>query len=227
MNSNLSRAGIIFALVALLATLFLDRSLSGISNGAEAPVVPVETLPLELADWKGRDLAEMGERTRGILKLDHYIKRLYSNSKGQQIFVYVGYWKKQSGEHQAAKHSPVTCLPSNGWKIFDPKKTFVENVNLNVNRLVGTFNSRSSVFYYWFFSGNETYLEEWKALIKIGLGNLLHGRSDGGIVEISTVMDKADGTLIKPEEVDKVLNDFMLHFYPPLKEMISSAKTPE
>ena len=209
-------------LALLVLTLVGSYQLTGQGISESVKPIEIEKLPYELGEWVGQDLAEMTARNRSILKLDSYIKRFYRNPAGQGIYVYIGYWKKQSGEHQAAKHSPVTCLPSNGWSIYNPEKNIVEveTKPFKVNQLTGSIKSKSSLFYYWFFNGQETYLEEWKALIKIGMGNLIHGRSDGGIVEISTAFEQANGRILKPNEVQEVLNNFMQSFKPELEKLM-------
>lgn len=212
-------------LVSCLSVLtFIMLQLSS-PGQASAPKQPLNapSLPYQIGNWKGQDLEGLGPREKQTLQLDSYIRRSYTNSLGQNVFVYVGYWQQQSGEHQAAKHSPVTCLPANGWKVYNPQKQRLQigPRALDFNRLDASFGSQSNVFYYWFFSGSEEYEKEWQALYRIALGNFLRGRADGGIVEISTVSTESGPQQAQPDEV---LESFLREFYPELRKLIEAVE---
>jgi EpsI family protein len=193
MNRYISKSGcIICLLVFSLSHLLYSLNASQVNSKEPGQIeadVKVEQIPLEFGEWVGRDVEGLGITSREILKLDRYIRRVYKNSSGDEVFLYIGYWKKQSGESQSAKHSPSICLPGNGWRVSAVQKDNVDLVNkpsLPVNTLVADIEGKRQLFMYWFFSGERTFAVEWKALLYIGLESYLHGRSDGGIVEIAT-----------------------------------------
>lgn len=212
--------GTAFALRTLLLHIPADE------KGVDAPL---ETLPYQLGEWRGQEGQVLGVREKEILQLDRHIQRIYTNQQNEHAAIYVGYWRKQSGEYQAAKHSPVICLPANGWKVFNPEAMQIpvtlngQETALTIKRLYGSFQGKGFIFYYWFFSGEKIYLHEWQALIQIALERFFHHRSDGGIVEISIPIELANGSEISPDHADAMAKDYIAQLYPPLHQLITAA----
>lgn len=235
MLKKLSLAGSIYASIILMLFLFLNFWISsstepllfslGITSDNSKqyllPHVSIENLPYKIGNWNGKDLPGLGAHEEQTLQLDSFVRRLYTNSQGQQIILYIGYWRKQSGEYQAAKHSPVTCLPANGWKLFNPRKIHLQDKNINIyaNELTASYNRDNSIFTYWFFQGEDTFPEEWKALYKIFLGHILHKRLDGGIVEISARLPDVNGGL---EKTQTAIKNFALNLVPTLQKELQT-----
>ena len=72
----------------------------------------------------------------------------------------------------------------------------------------------------WPVIGEKLYTEEWQSLFRISLQNLFAGRSDGGIIEVST---RLPAGLAQKEAVNKanqVIEDFVSEFYPQLEKLI-------
>lgn len=191
----------------------------------------VEELPMQIGSWRAKEGEELPKSSRDILKLDRYVRRSYTDTNGDEVFVYLGYWKHQSGDHQAAKHSPALCLPANGWKtsLVEPIEIPAEPA-IPANRLVGEINSNSSVFYYWFFGGDKFYRNESQALIVLALQNLLYGRSDGGIIEISTYIGASDqlGERTKTGRaiIERFLKDFVPEYQALMKKDAAAVRNP-
>ena len=213
LSGALSKSGSIFSLVYALAIFALGYGLETYSNQPAKAGFEIN-LPLKAGDWQGTELEGLGIREKNILRLDDHIRRTYKRSDGSSVFVYIGYWKTQSGDYQAAKHSPKTCLPSNGWNIVNTGSRLLDPENdLQVATITGEFKTSTKLtkhYNYWFFSGEEVFFKEWLALAKIVKEKLLHGRSDGGIVEIAaTAKDSSPESLA---EADQVLSDFYQTF---------------
>ncbi|MCB0360609.1 MAG: EpsI family protein, partial [Bdellovibrionales bacterium] len=200
--------------------------------GAHQPTqadVYVEQLPFTIGTWKGEETEGLGVRSREILQLDRFVRRMYRSDEKPPLFLYVGYWKQQNGEHQAAKHSPSVCLPSNGWTVSDKAHVELElasGAKLKVNRLVGSIEGQQSLFYYWFFSGEKTYWEEWQALVHLSLEKFLHGRSDGGLVEISIPLPRGGDRQAAIEDAQQTLKGFIDQLYPDLSYLIARPSAP-
>lgn len=223
MLAGIGKLGSIVAFCILSVTAMTAHYLEGKLERASKQDILIESLPLELGEWRGENLPGLGVRPREILRLDRALRRIYRNSKGDEVFIYIGYWSQQSGEHQAAKHSPAVCLPANGWRVSHRERRILrdtsdhqanESATLKVNSLLGELNHERSLFYYWFFSGEARYAEEWQALIYIVLETFLHKRSDGGIIELSARVPKAkevDQAIAKPK---RILEEFSEVFLP-------------
>lgn len=215
-----SIVSLVFLLLTTLCIFFLQNSISH----NEDNLIDIRKLPYQLGDWSGQDVANLDQRSQDTLKLDQYVRRIYKNQDGRQIFVYIGYWKKQSGDHQAAKHSPLLCLPGNGWKISDVNthdflvtNKIGESLTLTNSQLIGINKNYSALFSYWFFSGETIYHEETAALFNIIKQTILNKRSDGGIIELSI---DSPNTPQSMESSQKVLEEFVKIFYPELDKLI-------
>src|SRR5262249_52805998 len=152
--------------------------------------------------WSGKDGEAMELSSRETLQLDGYIRRDYSHEGDKSAFIYIGYWAHQGGEHQAAKHSPMMCLPANGWKVTSlaPIEVSLPSGNkVQISRVIGQYDNRYTVVYYFFFNGTEYYIHEWEALIRIAASALLGRRTDGGIVEISESISLAEAQKLQGE----------------------------
>ena len=223
---KVQRKGAAIALATiLLATLGFRHYLGAL---AQRPSIDIflEHLPRQLGQWQGQDTSGLDTRSQDILKLTKYIQRSYVNPQGQSVFVYVGYWQKQTGEYQAAKHSPELCLPSNGWTIErEPARALSfpgSQELLNAKRIIGESRGQSHLFYYWFFTGQKNYSEEWQALLTISLQNFFAGRSDGGIIEISTAVPSGESRVDAEKTASTTIESFVSEFYPALQKLIDN-----
>ena len=184
---KISKKGAVISACILLTTCLLGLLLERRLASATSQVAEIKTLPYQIASWSGFDTPGLGLRELDILKLSEFVTREYANKEEQKIALYIGYWEKQTSDHQAAKHSPSTCLPANGWKISEREAKVLtpESKPLKVSTIVADFKGKPYLFYYWFFSGETTYASESLALLNISLQSLIENRSDGGIIEFS------------------------------------------
>ncbi len=215
-------AGIAFITLLVLTAGFRTH----LALLADRPLanVAIENLPMNLGNWQGSEGAGLDIRSQETLRLTRYIKREYRNPAGKIILVYLGYWQKQSGDYQAAKHSPALCLPSNGWYI-EPPSVVPLYVNsdvpqFKVKRIQAQIKDDRYLFYYWFFTGEKNYAEEWRALLNISIQNFFRGRADGGIIEISTRLAGGESTESSYASADAAITDFIKNLQPFLQELI-------
>jgi len=202
--------GSIAALVLSLALLGAGYHLDNQIASGPASEFKID-LPINKDGWQGQDLEGLGLREKNILRLDQHIRRNYRRADGREVFIYIGYWENQSGDHQAAKHSPKTCLPSNGWVIQKNSSRLIDQERGHtVATLTAEFKNRLTHYNYLIFSGTEEFHQEAYALVKIIKNRMLEGRSDGGIVEIATSSETFSSEDIA--EADQVLQDFYQTF---------------
>jgi EpsI family protein len=212
------------AVAAILVCLFLVGTFSHarLVESNKLADIPLESIPKNLGEWEMIADSELDFRSKEILKLDRYIKRTYQHPSGTRAILYIGYWRQQTGDTQAAKHSPAICLPANGWSVSKNNEIPIEvnsskgTSTLAMKRLVASFRERPHAFYYWFFSGESEYNNEWLALFLNVYKKLTTGKSDGGIVEISIPIegDTPSGEIGSEEK--KLIDSFVKELYPAL-----------
>ncbi len=239
---QISKIGTIFALTALVATFFGTQHLQVALKTNSASSLAVESLPMAFGQWQGREEAELSQAHHNTLKLDRYVRRTYSSNTSQlapeleastrsnpttssnpaEVFVYVGYWRHQSSEHQAAKHSPLMCLPANGWKVSPTAEQTLKispNLSQPYRQISATLKGEETLFNYWFFSGDRIYTDEGFAIFYIIKEVFLNSRSDGGIVEISTPIRRSASRATALANAQATLDEFMREFVPELSRI--------
>ena len=226
---RISVGGALLACVLLGATIAARPLLVAKVDPNQLRAVPIDDLPMVIGSWHGRKDAPLDERSAAILQLDGAVKRVYRNSQGKELYVYIGYWKSQSGDNQAAKHSPVMCLPANGWTITQPAPWDVptshesEEAGLSsftASSLIADYKGHRSLFKYWFFSGEEMFRDETQALVKTSFGMLAGSRTDGGIVEVTVPIDDSIPKAQAEAEAEQLATDFTRGLYPALVRLI-------
>jgi EpsI family protein len=229
MSPLVSKLGALVSAAVILLFFGLTTALHTRGHGPGEFDVHLERLPITIGRWTGVEAEALSAKSHDILRLDQYIRRLYTSPEGTRVFVYIGYWAKQSGEHQAAKHSPLMCLPANGWKISSPEATQVEIPGgaQSARKLAGKIKNNDILFYYWFFSGEQTYVDETEALFHIMRETVVNARSDGGIVEISVDMDGSLSRIEAEAKAEGVLRDFVKDFSPALNSLLQQRRAPQ
>lgn len=224
---KINRFGGFIAVSVLLVFTLTVQGIKQKNENANVKTLNFSEFPKTLGEWKGEDSMDMDKRSLDVLQLTSYIRRMYYHPSGASVYLYIGYWDKQSGEHQAAKHSPALCLPSNGWitthlasNNLDSEKYKTQSP-IEARRVIGEKNRNKELFYYWFFAGKDYYSSEWYALIKLSLENILYGRSDGGIIEISSPMVGENN----PDKADETISLFLRDLVPYLDDQINSVET--
>lgn len=189
MSLALSSKGIILATILLAGAFFAVRLLPTAQEQRKLPDIHLEKLPMNLGGWIGKDADPLGIRAIDTLKFDSHLRRVYVNDQNQTIFLYIAYWKTQTGDYQAAKHSPLICLPANGWITHDAHLHNPASLGgLTVNALVGQSQAQSVLFNYWFRSRTKNYTQEWLAILMAAKDKILSGRNDGALIEVSSIL---------------------------------------
>src|SRR5262245_48854583 len=106
MNPKLSAVraslpGSIVCLLMLFPSLLFSYRVDDAVRRASGSGISLASLPRMLGQWRGEDTSKLDARSQDILRLDEYVRRVYKAPDGRSVFAYIGYWKRQSGEHQA------------------------------------------------------------------------------------------------------------------------------
>lgn len=212
---RISSAGSVCASVLLACGILLSMFVSARLEHRAIVDLPLEQFPSHIAGWTGGAGEAMELSSKEKLRLDRYVRRLYSKEGRRAVFLYVGYWRHQTGEYQAAKHSPVLCLPANGWTVARlGESTYTTPVGeaVRVNRVLGSMGGHKSLVYYLFFAGEDFYTQEWQSLLRITLRALLGVRTDGGIIELSMPISDEEKRVLETGGSIPELEEFLVQF---------------
>lgn len=104
----------IFTLGALALTLFALGTSYGLGKVpvAKPHLLPVETMPRQIGDWKAGEDRSVEAEVREKLPTARIVDRLYTNPQGQQIALML-----VTADERDDIHNPTICFPSQGWQI--------------------------------------------------------------------------------------------------------------
>lgn len=177
---------------------------------------PLNQVPAELASWRMVEEIPLETDVQELLKADDYLNRIYADSHGQQVSLYVAFFKTQ--QTGVAPHSPMVCLPGNGW-VPQAKGTIPLVVKgmtgpVKVNRYVVAKGDYKSVVLYWYQTHNRVIASEYAAKVFTVLDSIQYRRSDTSLVRVVVP------TVGSTERADKIAVAFAQGIFSPLREYL-------
>ena len=165
---------------------------------------PFSSFPAIVGSWKGQDETILGPDTLNMLKMSDYLMRRYVDADGRNMWLYIGYWQSQrrgSGDI----HSPKNCLPGGGWEPIEASRLDIPVAGhsrpISVNRYLIQKDNQMQVIIYWFQARGTIVAGELSAKIELVRGAILHNRTDGALVRLSSPVnegvDQTTGYLIQ------------------------------
>ena len=170
------------AVIVLLAAAFesaLPRA------EAPTPAAQLQSFPASLAGWSSQDVA-IEPRLVTAARVDSYLNRIYYRVPGEEIGLYVGYYKSQRAGDSV--HSPKNCLPGAGWQAvrssriaFTMRQSFTPEANLYI---VENEHLRYVVLY-WYQSHGHVIASEYRAKYQTMHDAIVLHRTDSALVRIT------------------------------------------
>lgn len=155
--------------------------------------VTLDPIPLQLGTWKGENLL-IAPRIIELLLPDEIIFRRYTSNNFIADFYGIFYLSQATNK---TFHSPLNCYPGSGWEIVDKSNITVRGkqfpqTSVNATKLTIQKGLNRRYLYYWFSAGEKTTGNEYKNKLLTVYNSLFNGRSDGGLIMVSTPISKAD-----------------------------------
>ncbi len=210
------RKPIYACLVLLLATLFASGL---VANRVE--VIPDRSrfvsFPTKIGGWDGHPSLLDAQVERG-LALDDYILSDYSESNGKVVNLYVAYYASQ---HGGKYHSPLVCIPGDGWSISSLNRTSY-GADRPINRVLIERNGSRQLVYYWYEErGRRTASEYWSRWYLM-YDAITMNRSDGALVRLVTPISSDESD----QDADNRLRLFIRALGPSLNRFLPSGDVP-
>jgi EpsI family protein len=182
-------------LIGLL--LLTTADLRWVSHGHPVPVrSDFGAFPTQLGEWSGKDLPDLSERTKEVLRADNYLLRDYRNDTAStQVNLFIVYYRSQrSGD---ALHSPKNCLPGGGWepvssgaiRIFSPDNP---DSGFRANHYVIEKDGVQQDVLYWYQAHGRRFASEYLGKIYLVWDGITKGRTDGALIRITAVRVPGD-----------------------------------
>lgn len=152
-------------------------------------------IPLAFGDWIGRDAPPLDPDVAATLAADRYVHRYYGlRRSGPEARVEMDlayYARPQAG---AAMHSPLNCLPGNGWQVIASAAVpaILGGQTGAARRLVVARGGDRVAMTYWFQNRGALVGNEYRQRLQL-LVNGLQGRpTDAALVRVMA-LDTPDG----------------------------------
>jgi EpsI family protein len=175
---------------------------------------PLSAMPRTIDGWQGQDQPPFDAETLRILAADDYLNRVYVDRYGHAAGLYVAFYASQrAGE---SIHSPLHCLPGNGWQpVSTSRVTLPANGQpVVVNRMVVQKSTLRQLVFYWFAGRGRTVASEYDNKLWLVWDGLRNGRSEGALVRITAPV-AGDETLAEATAVS-----FLQKTFDPLREVL-------
>jgi exosortase D (VPLPA-CTERM-specific) len=178
--------------------------------------------PARIESWLGHTSILDPEIEHG-LGFDDYILSDYTQSDGKPVNLYVAYYASQrKGE---SPHSPLVCVPGDGWLITNLKRTSydISGTEQILNRVIIERNGVKQIVYYWYDERGRKIASEYLAKWYLFSDAITTNRSDGALVRLMTTVFPGE----REGDGDERLRSFMRVLLPRLSSYLPAAAVPE
>jgi len=178
------------ARAAAVATLLLALFVWTCARPTAAPAPPpalATTLPLAVDGWLGRDAPPLDPDVARVLAADEYVHRYYGRRapQGRQVIeMDIAYYARpQTG---AALHSPLSCLPGNGWQIVEsyPTTLAADGAAWTVRRLTVDRKGYRVAMAYWYQHRGAVLGNEYRQRLRLLTDGLTGRPADAALVRV-------------------------------------------
>ncbi|MCZ6760770.1 MAG: EpsI family protein [Gemmatimonadetes bacterium] len=170
------------AILLLLTATYLAANLSE-SRIPENLAQPLDSIPMQIGEWRGVDNGPLDERTSNVLKASSYLSRTYRKAD-EAIGLFVAFYAHQrAGE---TMHSPKNCLPGNGWEVWNygTADIPVEGKTVTVNKYWVQADGGRKVILYWYQTPERIFASEYWGKLCLVWDALARQRTSGSIVRL-------------------------------------------
>jgi EpsI family protein len=118
--------------------------------------------------------------------VDAYLNRIYRDDSGNEVGVYVGYYKNQRAGDSV--HSPKNCFPGSGWQAVYSSRIALplqRSGKSEVNLYIVENEQQRFVVLYWYQSHGRIIASEYRAKYFTVRDAILLHRTDSALVRIT------------------------------------------
>ena len=142
-----------------------------------------------LGRWVGRPAPALDPGIAQVLAADQYVHRFYRSGSTWVEMDVAYYTRPRAG---AVMHSPLNCLPGNGWQVMDTR-TLPVDADLSVRRLLVGRDGQRVAMTYWFQNRGEAIANEFGPRLLLLTNGLCRRPADAAVVRVMSREDAAAG----------------------------------
>lgn len=208
---------IILLSLTLLGLIYFWRS-----GSMPPPEIRLEDIPFTLGGWKGEDLP-LSERTYELLETEDALMRVYTNGRGEKIYLAIVY----SGVNRGSFHPPEICYLGGGTELLNKGFDKIEmngpgkgSHAMEVNKLLMEDRLGKEIAWYWFTAGSRVISNYYLQQCYFVWDEIWRNRAGGSLIRVS--IRAAGGDL---KEADGQGKDFIREIAPILLSYLVHKKT--
>ncbi|MBD3168163.1 MAG: EpsI family protein [candidate division Zixibacteria bacterium] len=174
-------------------------------------------MPLQIGQWEGIE-KYFDESVYAILNTDVSTYRIYTGPAGENIAIFIAYFKDQKYGSQI--HSPKNCLPGGGWEIRDAENfryTAEDGEVIDANLFwITKAGTNPQLMIYWFVTRGGVIADEYGLKLDLVSNSIQRKPSDASFIRITT---RLIGNQSREEAVEMV-SEFLDLLYPHIKKSL-------
>ena len=209
------------ACLSFLCVTGLAVSFISVRSEITPPRTRFVAFPTNLGQWQGHP-SDVEPWVEIALAADDYILSDYSRSDGKAVNLWVTYYSSQrKGE---SPHSPLVCIPGNGWQITGIERTSLVNAGAEqpINRVIVQKDATKEVVYYWYEERGRKIASEYWSKWYLLSDSIVKNRSDGSLVRLISQVYPGE----VEADADERLRAFMQNLEPRLAEFLPGDSSP-
>jgi EpsI family protein len=149
-------------------------------------MAPLAQFPQTIGGWTMAADVPIEKEILDVLKADDTLERIYTNSSGSSLSLFIGFFKTQ--RYGQNPHSPKNCLPGNGYEALKDARMSIQvpvwNRAITTNQYVVQRGEQKSVVLYWYQSHNRVIASEYQARMWLVADAIRYHRSDTSMIRI-------------------------------------------
>jgi EpsI family protein len=161
-----------------------------------------------LGEWKAKVKIPLDQKIIKALELDDYVNILFFRN-GHEISLYIGYYN--SLKKIGAAHSPLVCIPGQGWSITNTEKASfkIDGNSINTHSILAEMGESEILIVYWYQAFNKVFSGTLMQKMYAFFAKYMYGNEKNAFIRVS-LTTKSEST----ENEIELINDFLNHFYP-------------
>ena len=171
--------------------------------------------PRELGEWRQSGVPQTLESSvaRVLGADDYHSITLKRDDATPTVGLFTAWYHDQS---KGGVHSPEICLPSAGWEIAWLERTDItaamdSPMQFNINRALIQRGETKMMVYYWFEQKGRKVAWDFAAKFYLLMDGIKTGRTDGGIVRLTTLVSRDETEADAEARLQDVLRETMPH----------------
>ena len=172
-------------LVASFAGAFTVTHVVSARAAAVVRQPALDDIPMTLDEWEGQEAPPLDAETARLVAPDHYLHRFYVAPAGVVEMDVAYYTQRRVG---ASMHSPLNCLPGNGWTVSDSRQVSVATPQgpMAIREMTVRRNKVVFAMAYWYQSHSRVLTGEVETRLRLLSDSLLQRPADVGLVRVMT-----------------------------------------